>query len=83
MLRDIRYDAVIHLVTAANGAPEFYTSENNVARYETVEMAVDVDNNLQKSWTGHPHHIVIANQQGGWDRKIQRVYDNVDKIVGL
>jgi len=46
MLRDIRYDAVIHLVTAANGAPEFYTSENNVARYETVEMAVDVDNNL-------------------------------------
>jgi len=61
MLRDVRYDAIIHLVTAANGASDFYTSENNVARYETVEMAVDVDNNLQRSWTGHPHHIVIAN----------------------
>src|SRR3989344_4034263 len=33
-LRD-RYNAVIHLVTAANGAEEFYTLENNAARYET------------------------------------------------
>ena len=33
-LRDKRYDAVIHLVTAADGAEEFYTLENNQARYE-------------------------------------------------
>ena len=35
-LRDRRYEAVIHMVTAANGAAEFYTDINNVARYETA-----------------------------------------------
>ena len=34
-LRDNRYDAVIHLVTAANGAGEYY-SLDNVARYEVI-----------------------------------------------
>lgn len=33
-LRDKRYDAVIHLVTAADGADEYYQLENNTARYE-------------------------------------------------
>jgi len=33
MLRDFRYDAVIHLVTAAHGAEEFYGYDNK-ARYE-------------------------------------------------
>ena len=36
-LRDRRYDAVIHMVTAAQGAEEFYTDANNIARYETKE----------------------------------------------
>ena len=36
-LRDRRYEAIIHMVTAADGAEEFYTGENNEARYETVE----------------------------------------------
>lgn len=66
MLRDTRYDAVIHLVTAANGAEAFYSGENNEARYETVDMAVAVDYKLQESWMGHPHHIVIGNGQGGF-----------------
>lgn len=42
-LRDKRYDAVIHLVTAADGAEKFYTLENNVARYEDVPTAIRVD----------------------------------------
>ena len=37
-LRD-NYDAVFHLVTAAKGAEEFYTTANNTARTETVEQA--------------------------------------------
>jgi hypothetical protein len=43
-LRDKRYDAVIHMVTAADGAEEFYQStvggpsnnNNNNARYEVL-----------------------------------------------
>ena len=34
-----RYDLVIHLVTAAQGASEFYSLENNEARTETPELA--------------------------------------------
>ena len=33
-LRDKRYDAVLHMVTAANGAEEFYDLESNHARWE-------------------------------------------------
>lgn len=59
-LRD-RYDAVFHLVTAANGAEEFYTTANNAARTETVEEAIALDNRLIAAWTGHPHFRIIGN----------------------
>ena len=35
-----RYDLVLHLVTAANGAEKYYTLENNAARSESVELAI-------------------------------------------
>lgn len=41
-LRDERYDGILHLVTAACGAEEHYSLENNEARSESVEMARDV-----------------------------------------
>lgn len=34
-LRDNRYDAVLHMVTAADGADKFYASLSNEARYES------------------------------------------------
>jgi len=42
-LRDNRYDAVLHLVTSADGAPQYYDSLTNEARYETVEDAIEKD----------------------------------------
>lgn len=41
-LRDDRYDGILHLVTAACGAEEHYTLDNNEARREDVETAKDV-----------------------------------------
>ena len=35
-IRDERYDMVIHMVTAANGAEKFYSLANNKARSETI-----------------------------------------------
>lgn len=60
-LRDRRYEAVIHLVTAAQGAVEFYTSQNNEARYETVNEAQALDQKLINAWVGHPHFSIIQN----------------------
>jgi hypothetical protein len=42
-LRDKRYDMVCFLSSAANGAEEFYTNENNVARSEKLEDARELD----------------------------------------
>lgn len=41
-MRDKRYDAVFHLVTAADGADKFYNNDN-VARHETAEVAISQD----------------------------------------
>lgn len=51
------YDMVLHMVTAANGAEEFYTLENNDARTETAEMAVEIDYKLQAAYHGAHNHL--------------------------
>lgn len=82
-LRDRRYDAVCHLVTAADGAVEFY-GKNNEARYESIEQAKDVDSKLIRAWTGHPHFKIIDNNHGGgFKGKIQALIKTIEKYVGL
>lgn len=53
MLRDNRYDAVMHMVTAADGAVKFYDNLTNQARYESVEEAVQKDKLLREAYMGH------------------------------
>lgn len=71
-MRDNRYDAVIHLVTAANGAEQYYNLDN-AARYEsTLEKAIEIDEKLQAAWAGHPYWIKIDNKYE-FDDKVKRV----------
>ncbi len=56
-----RYNLVVHLVTAADGAEEFYTLSNNTARSESPEVARALDTKTQRAWLGHPHHIIVDN----------------------
>lgn len=60
-LRDGRYDAVFHLVTAANGAEKFYTLANNAARHETADEARLLDVKTQNAWNGHEHLKIFPN----------------------
>ncbi len=55
-LRDQRYDMVLHLVTAADGAREFYTLANNESRYEDIDQAIDSDRRTQMAWIGQPYY---------------------------
>ncbi len=57
------YDAIFHLETAAKGLEQYYTLENNVARYETVDEAAALDDRLLKAWENHPNHIIIRNNE--------------------
>ena len=74
-LRD-SYDAVFHLVTTAIGAKEYYTLENNKARYESIEEAINSDRRTLQAWTGHPHLRVIDNStdfQGKMHKLIKEI----------
>ena len=79
-LRD-RYDAVFHLVTAAKGAEEFYTTDNNAARTESVEEAAALDDKLIAAWTGHPHLRVIDNSTNFKD-KLRRLIAEIRSFLG-
>jgi len=70
------------MVTAAKGAEKFYTQINNEARYESLEMAVEVDSKLQKAWLGHPHLHIVANLKDGFDAKIRDFNSKVLSILG-
>merc|ERR1719203_2524682 len=86
MLRDRRYDAVIHLTTAAKGATPFYTlaqSEGAGARTEDIVEAVGVDERTQAAWTGHARHIVVENPPAAsFEDKLERVVRRTLDILG-
>jgi len=75
------YDAVFHLVTAAKGAVEFYTTENNAARTETPEQAAILDDKLISAWTGHPHFRVIDNSSD-FNDKMRRLIAEISTFLG-
>lgn len=79
-LRD-HYDAVFHLVTAAKGAVEFYSTANNTARTETVEEAAAMDDKLISAWTGHPHFRVIDNSSD-FENKMRRLISEISSFLG-
>ncbi|KAA8491836.1 TRPL translocation defect protein 14 [Porphyridium purpureum] len=81
-LRDDRYEAVIHLVTAADGKPEFYSLLNNMTRTEPPEEAIALDTKLRRCWVGHRRQYVVDNSTG-FEEKINRAYKFVAEAVGL
>jgi CYTH domain-containing protein/thymidylate kinase len=80
-LRD-RYAGVIHLVTAADGAESFYTAENNTARIETPEEAIDLDRKTREAWLGHPHLKIIDNRTD-FEGKITRVFNAISGLLNI
>jgi CYTH domain-containing protein/predicted ATPase len=81
-LRDARYDAVIHMVTAADGAPDQYRTHDHAVRYETAEQAVTIDQRLQRTWLGHPHLRVIECR-ADFGEKLSRAADAVCHALGV
>ena len=82
-----RYDAVLHLVSAADGAEQFYTTSNNVSRNESADeeglrIARMLDKKVIEAWTGHPHLRVINNNVD-FDRKLNRVLKEISNVLEL
>jgi CYTH domain-containing protein/predicted ATPase len=82
-----RYDAVLHLVSAADGAEQYYTTANNAQRYEQMNeeglrIARSLDKKVIHAWTGHPHLRVINNHDD-FDCKMNRVIKEISNVLGL
>jgi nicotinamide riboside kinase len=77
-----RYDMVVHLVTTAIGAEEFYTLENNSARSESREQSAILDRRLIKEYQGHPNFVIIDNRPGGFPKKIDRMLNAITNLTG-
>jgi hypothetical protein len=82
--REGRYDAIFHLVTAADGAPAYYTLATNTTRRESAESAITQDRLTQQAWSGHPHHIIIGNSKGKtFEDKLNELQSKMASFVGL
>ena len=78
------YDAVLHLVTASDGAREFYAgSSNNATRTETADEAIALDRKTLDAWSSHPSVTVFPNLEDGFDGKLKRVVDFVLQCAQL
>lgn len=79
-LRDTRYDCVIHMVTAAIGAEQFYNLDNP-ARMEDKEGARSADERLRSVYIGH-RNVKVVDNSATFDAKLDRVYDAVLEACG-
>ena len=75
------YDMVLHLVTAADGASEFYTLGNNSARTEGIAEAIELDKKTINAWAGHPNLKVITNECD-FETKLEKVIEEVNNLLG-
>lgn len=81
LARDARYDAVIHLVTAADGAEKFYNNDNE-ARTETPEEARVYDGKTKYAYLGHPHQRIIDNSTD-FKGKRKRLLAKILRSIGI
>ena len=82
-----RYDAVFHLVTAADGALEHYNLDNE-ARNETPEEARELDRRTHNAWSGHEHLAIVANRDAAgnqitFDTKLHKLYRGICHALGI
>lgn len=75
-----RYDAVFHMTSVSIGAENFYTTNNNSARTETLEEARNADNNTLNAWKAHQYHKIIDNSTD-FNGKTQRLINEIEQYI--
>ncbi|OXA53150.1 hypothetical protein Fcan01_12175 [Folsomia candida] len=81
-LRDARYNHIIHMVSAANGAEPFYSTDDHTCRTEGLSLAKDVDTKCAQAWVGHPYFDVIDNSTD-FETKLCRMIQAVCQKLGI
>jgi len=81
-MRDNRYNQIVHMVSAANGAEEFYSTEDHSCRSEGVDLARELDYKSAAAWIGHPYFDVIDNSTD-FDAKVNRMIECVCQKLSI
>jgi len=81
-VREGRYNCVFHMVSAAEGAEQHYTTLNNEVRSETPEEAREVDSKTIAVWVGHPNLSIFDNSTD-FETKVSRIVNAAANLVGL
>ena len=77
-----RYAGVIHLVTAADGAPDAYRRWPAAHRPESPQEATALDRWLEEAWGDHPHYRRIDNSGRDWAAKSQTARAALAELAG-
>ena len=77
-----RYDAVFHMVTAADGAEEHYNLTNNSSRSEDLNKAKQLDEEILSLWVGTGHLRIIDNR-GSFTDKLNRLLREILAVLGI
>jgi predicted ATPase len=75
-----RYDAVIHVQTAAIGAPEHYRRWPDAHRGESLEEAAELDHLCARAWSGHPCRWCVRNDGCDWPSKARAIRQVLDLL---
>lgn len=81
-IRDNRYHQVVHMVTSAKGAEQFYSIEDHATRKEGLDEARDRDTRAAEAWIGHPYVDIIDNSSD-FETKINRLISCVAVKMGI
>jgi CYTH domain-containing protein/predicted ATPase len=74
------YDRVIHLVTAADGAEQYYQTDKE--RRETPEQARERDVATLQAWNG-PVHVDVIDNSTNFEEKLKRALRSACHVAGI
>lgn len=75
-----RYDLVIHLVTAADGASTYFNLDNPARAGCTIDLARELDKKTFDAWNCHHNRVRIDNSTD-FEGKIRRVKETIDAYL--
>ncbi len=78
----LSYDAVLYLTSAAVGAKEAYTCENNAVRSETAEEAALLDEKIYLAWKEHPVFCKVGCYPT-FEEKKEKILSFVDSFLTI
>ena len=76
------FDAVIHVVTAADGAQQHYNLANQARSEKDLQDVRDLDARTLATYVGHPHLYIIDNSTD-WPGKLDRLFKAVLRVLGI